>query len=273
MIGGRFNFLTVLDESRFKEYGATSMICECDCGTITKASPSQLRRGTKKSCGCLKSSNLPKGQKKNLVSVGDRFKNLEVVEPVIACRDGHYRCIVRCDCGNITEVTAFNLCKGRQTTCGCGISRATHGLSGSRLWSIYHHMRRRCTVPEEAGYDRYGARGITVCEEWGTFTGFWEDMKDGYSDDLELDRINSDGNYCKENCRWVDSSVQSFNTRKKINNTSGRSGVSWNTKREKWETYINKDRKRVLLGMFTSFEEACAAREEAELKYYGFTKE
>ncbi len=77
-------------------------------------------------------------------------------------------------------------------------------------------MRRRCTEKKQKSYPDYGGRGITYDEKWFTFEGFWEDMQYGYSDELTLDRINNDGNYCKENCRWATRLEQSRNKRNSI---------------------------------------------------------
>ena len=148
-----------------------------------------------------------------------------------------------------------------------------HGMHDSRPANIHRHMKRRCDAPKEAGYFHYGGRGISYDPKWATFKGFWEDMSDGYSDELELDRINSNGNYRKENCRWVDQTLQAFNTRKRIDNMSGKSGVSWDKRNGKWYAYINIHNKRHSLGMHEDLEFAIFLREEAELKYYGFIKD
>ena len=73
-------------------------------------------------------------------------------------------------------------------------------------------MKQRCNNPDIAFYERYGGRGITYCKEWEAFEGFYSDMKDGYSDKLTLDRINVDGNYERNNCRWADAKTQMNNT-------------------------------------------------------------
>ena len=101
---------------------------------------------------------------------------------------------------------------------------------------------------------------------------FWEDMKEGYSESLELDRIDPNNQYCKENCRWVTSEVQCFNTNKRKDNTSGTAGISWDKSRNKWHAYINKSGKRYFLGWFEDLEKAVSVRKSAEILHYGFNK-
>ena len=85
----------------------------------------------------------------------------------------------------------------------------------SRLYRIYNHMKDRCYRPNDKRYRDYGGRGIVICEEWkNDYLEFknWA-LANGYRDDLTIDRINNDGNYCPQNCRWVDRFVQGNNTR------------------------------------------------------------
>jgi hypothetical protein len=207
--------------------------------------------------------------------VGERFSRLEVTSEMMQSKDGHYRCEVKCDCGNVKIATVRQLIKGLVVSCGCKRLEGDykHGMHDSRPMSIYGHMKARCDNENEAGYAEYGGRGISYNEKWSSFIGFWEDMQEGYSDDLELDRIDPYGNYCKENCRWVDHVIQCFNTRKRKDNTSGKSGVSFNKKRNLWETYISIHKQHIKLGYYQDLELAIHIREEAELKYYGFIKE
>lgn len=90
----------------------------------------------------------------------------------------------------------------------------THGMSSTRLYRIYKHMKRRCSDKNDIRYYAYGARGIKVCDEWDKFEPFCEwALNNGYSDDLTIDRINVDGNYSPSNCRWITPKEQASNKR------------------------------------------------------------
>ena len=122
-------------------------------------------------------------------------------------------------CGTVRVFTTSNLRSGNSQSCGCLhkeqlISRSTrHGGSHTRLYNIWCGMINRCSNPSQKEYSRYGGRGITVCPEWrADFTAFqsWA-LQNGYADDLSIDRIDPDGNYCPKNCRWVTMKEQQRN--------------------------------------------------------------
>ena len=129
-----------------------------------------------------------------------------------------------CDCGETREILGQNLRNGRVTSCGCWNrekaalrmkqNKTTHGLSKTRLYKIWIKMRERCEAKDERRFRLYSGRGIRVCSEWSDFLAFknWAESH-GYREDLELDRINNDGNYCPENCRWTTRTVQVRNRR------------------------------------------------------------
>ena len=79
----------------------------------------------------------------------------------------------------------------------------THGMEGTRIYNIWHGMKQRCDGTNKNSYNKYYEKGITYCSRWKSFINFYEDMKDTYSDNLQLDRINPNGNYEPSNCRWV----------------------------------------------------------------------
>lgn len=121
----------------------------------------------------------------------------------------------RCVCGNKTTVVGGQLVSGHIKGCGClqgGVE--THGMTHSRLYRIWIGMKTRCENPTEPDYHLYGGRGIAICDEWKDFAAFndWA-MSNGYRDDLSIDRKNTDGDYCPENCRWATMKEQQNNRR------------------------------------------------------------
>ena len=143
-------------------------------------------------------------------------------------------------------------------------------MSKEPIYSSWLAMKRRCINTNNPRYADYGGRGIKICERWvDSFEKFFEDMGDTYSSGLELDRIDVNGDYSPENCRWATKSTQSFNTRQHKTNTSGRTGVYWFARVNKWTAAIHRDNKQIHLGYFITFESAVAAREKAEIELFG----
>ena len=89
-----------------------------------------------------------------------------------------------------------------------------NGMSKTKPYNVWCNMIARCKRKTHRRYGDWGGRGIGVCEEWLKFENFWNDMKDGYSDGLSIDRIDNDGDYNLKNCRWATAKQQANNTRK-----------------------------------------------------------
>ena len=153
---------------------------------------------------------------------GQRFGRLVVLRRSAPKKGYHgamWECL--CDCGTVTIANGQNLKRGNTTSCGCygrekrTDSVRTHGESGTRLHCIWKAMHTRCYNPNFFAYKHYGGRGIGICSEWAEdFQAFYDwAMSNGYEDNLTIDRINSNGNYSPDNCRWVTMTEQNKNKR------------------------------------------------------------
>lgn len=150
---------------------------------------------------------------------GKKFNRLTVIERMDNSPKGIVVWKCQCECGNYTFVRGSNLKSGAVKSCGClGKDRKkyTHCESKTKLYRQWKSMMYRCYKPNHRAYHLYGGRGIRVCEEWKTYEGFKEWVlqtkpKDG--DNLTVDRINVDGDYSPQNCRWVDMKTQANNRR------------------------------------------------------------
>lgn len=147
------------------------------------------------------------------IRVGERYGRLIVLE-------NHHpkdEVLCICDCGKLKIARATNVYHGGTKSCGCLFNEGNnrkHGGKSTRLYLIWKAMRERCNTPSCKGYKNYGGRGISVCEEWGNFVVFKEwAISNGYNDKLSLDRINVNGNYEPNNCRWATSKEQANNKR------------------------------------------------------------
>jgi hypothetical protein len=155
-----------------------------------------------------------------------------------------WKCI--CECGNKCVVRATSLLQQHTTSCGCymreknGIlvseRNTTHGQSSTRVYAIWEGMLKRCFNPKSQAYKNYGGRGISVCDKWLSFEGFYNDMGD-VPDGLSLERVDVNGDYSPDNCKWADTSEQAYNQRRREDNTSGRVGVH-KTRNGKWAAQI-----------------------------------
>lgn len=132
--------------------------------------------------------------------------------------------LFKCDCGGSIKKLKTNFMRSNCNNCGCAKPQKLHGFSHrdknghrSPLYLCWVNMRQRCTNKKRWDYKFYGGRGITFCEKWSTFKGFFDDMNNSYLDhkkkfkDTSLDRIDVNKDYCKENCKWSTRFEQSNN--------------------------------------------------------------
>ena len=188
-----------------------------------------------------------------------------------------WNCICKCGESGVIEVFQCHLKAGHTTSCDC-VKRAAvaataikHGKYKTREYSAWQAMKARCSLNTGNLEHKvlYSGRGIKVCNRWlNSFENFLEDMGN-CPEGMSLDRIDVNGNYEPNNCRWASISEQNYNKRKSAKNTSGRVGVSAYPK-NRWTAYIAKNGKSKYLGIFNTFEEAVAAREKAELELFGY---
>lgn len=177
----------------------------------------------------------------------------------------------KCDCGKEKEIPLYAVISGSQRSCGCDPSQNIK----NRLYNIYAAMKQRCYYVNGKRYKDYGGRGIIICDEW---LNSYENFKDwalshGYRDDLTIERIDNNGNYCPENCKFASYQIQSSNQRIRKDNTSGYRGVNFSKIHNCWIARVQVNRKRSTIGRFKNPKEAHEARvkylREHNLSQYG----
>lgn len=152
--------------------------------------------------------------------IGQRFGRLTVTGPAPDIKKSYRMWFCLCDCGVKKAISQNHLRRGSTKSCGCLSStemlrqRSTkHGKYGQPIWAVWASMKQRCSDMSVRSYASYGGRGITVCDRWlESFENFFEDMGDR-PEGLQLDRIDNNKGYSKENCRWVTPSQNCRNRR------------------------------------------------------------
>ena len=194
---------------------------------------------------------------KLIIDLGGRFAT---ANSKYKYRFGLYECQY---CGREFECRISSVINGHTKSCGCVNFLKKHGLCSNKFYKTWNNMIQRCTNPNHRKYKDYGARGITICEEWLDVANFvaWAESTHPNITGVSLDRINNDKGYSPENCRWTNNLTQNINQRIKKNNTSGYVGVVWHKSISKWVVQIMLNRKNKNLGPFKTLEEAVQARD------------
>lgn len=146
---------------------------------------------------------------------GLRVGNVVVISLAYSNRNRGRMWNCRCDCGTEFIAQGSRLRAGKHNACeACLRSRPRkHGASRTSMYYRWRGILGRCENPNYREYDNYGGRGIKVCARWHEFENFWADMSDTYRPGMEIDRIDNDGDYTPENCRWVEHQQNQRNKR------------------------------------------------------------
>ncbi len=161
------------------------------------------------------------------------------------------RVVAECICGTIKTYRTSDLRSGNTTSCGCKnrYNNPRYGMTKASIYRTWAAMKDRCANPNNEYWNRYGGRGITVCDRWKKFKNFYEDMGDR-PEGKQLDRIDNDKGYYAENCRWVTPKQNSNNQERCVKIELGYihltiaelaelAAVSWPTIKKRWHRYGN----------------------------------
>lgn len=156
-----------------------------------------------------------------IIKSGDKFGRLTVINEELKIGVKRYfKCL--CECGKEKKIHIGVLRNGMTRSCGCLVKEnikkvnegnRVHSMSKDRIYRIWTGMKQRCLNENNDRFKDYGGRGVKLSDEWVIFENFYKDMHETYSKNLTLDRINNNGDYCKENCKWSTKKEQSRNMR------------------------------------------------------------
>lgn len=226
LIGNTYWRLTVVSESKIKTSdNKIRYNCICICGNTKTVSRANLKSGDSKSCGCLLKEVKEYQFNNNIDILGNRYGRLVVLGKKFIGKKKYWEC--KCDCGVIKNILETSLRQGGSKSCGCIQKESLyigrefikkHLETVNKLKTVEYtawlNMKSRCLNKKNKHYQYYGERGIKICDEWVyDFDIFLKDVGRKPSKKHSLDRIDVNGDYCKENCRWTTSHEQGVNRR------------------------------------------------------------
>lgn len=204
---------------------------------------------------------------------GLKLNQVTVIREVYNEKTKRKQCEIKCDCGAIKLVTKKDLYVGKIVSCGCKRKSQlkTHGHTSDGEYSAeyftWRSMKNRCKNKDNPNYNHYGGRGISYQDSWEHFENFLSDMGKR-TDGLTLDRIDNNGNYTKQNCRWVSQSINNANRR---NTRELPIGVFKNkSKKLRYSVRFYKDKKTLNFGSYKTLSEAIEIAKKKHKEIWGF---